>query len=193
MESVIDIDENEVIGISVNDTADVELDAFPDSTFRGVVTEIANSAITRGLGTQEQITNFEVTITIKDADKRFRPGMSTTVDVYTQRLDDVLRVPMQSVTVREKEKLVKKSDIEDKPEESDNKKDKEMVEVVFVKDGAEAIAKPVKLGISDDSHYAILAGLNEGDEVVTGPFKAISKTLNSGDRINIKEGEKYVD
>jgi HlyD family secretion protein len=196
MESVIEVDENEVVGISEKDTADVELDAFPGKNFKGVVTEIANSAITKGLGTQEQVTNFEVTITINDADLKFRPGMSTTVDIYTEREDDVLRVPIQSVTTREKDRLEKKKEIEDTEDPSntqDNKKEEdEMVEVVFVVDGGEAIARQIERGISDDSHYAILSGLQEGDKVVTGPFRAISKTLNSGDLVNIKEGEKHV-
>jgi len=195
MESVIEVDENEVIGISLGDTADVELDAFPDTTFKGIVTEIANSAITKGLGTQEQVTNFEVTITIQNADTRFRPGMSTTVDVFTQREDDIVRVPIQSVTVREKSRLNKKKDVEDHPEEEakeskDENDDKSMVEVVFIVDGKEAVAKQVKLGISDDSHYAILSGLNEGDEVITAPFKAINKTLKNGDRIKLKEKDE---
>ena len=66
-----------------------------------------------------------------------------------------------------------------------------MVEVVFVANGTEALAKPVKLGISDDSYYVVTSGLDEGDQVITGPFRAISKTLKSGDLINIKEGEKH--
>jgi len=195
MESVIEVDENEVVGISIGDTSDVELDAFPDSVFKGEVTEIANSAITKGLGTQEQVTNFEVTITIKNADDKFRPGMSTTVDVYTKREGDVVRVPIQSVTMREKNRLEKKKEVEESPAENEvqtKESEDEMVEVVFVISGNEAMAKPVKLGISDDSHYAIMAGLEEGDEVITGPFRAISKTLNSGDLVNIKEGEKNV-
>jgi len=193
MESIIEVDENEVVSISINDTADVELDAFPDTTFKGVVTEIANSAITKGLGTQEQVTNFEVTITIKNADKKFRPGMSTTVDVYTERDDNAIRVPIQSVTTREKNRLEKKKDIEETTQENpeeDNDKN-EMVEVVFVAKGGEAQAKPVKLGISDDTYYVVSSGLEEGDEVITGPFRAISKTLKSGDLINIKEGKKH--
>ncbi|KAA3615111.1 MAG: efflux RND transporter periplasmic adaptor subunit [Calditrichaeota bacterium] len=198
MESVIEIDENEVIGISLNDTAVVELDAFPDTTFKGIVTEIANSAITKGLGTQEQITNFEVTITIQNADARFRPGMSTTVDVYTEKEENILRVPIQSVTVREKSRLNKKKNVEDKADDEEesnaDKDDKSMVEVVFVAEENEAVAKQVKLGISDDSHYAILSGINEGEQVITGPFKAINKTLKNGDKIKIKEkGKKDAD
>ncbi len=194
MESLIEVDENEVISISLGDTADVELDAFPDTTFKGIVTEIANSAITKGLGTQEQVTNFEVTITIQNADARFRPGMSTTVDVYTEREDNIVRVPIQSVTVREKSRLTKKKDVEDKADDEKKKTDKNddesMVEVVFVVEGKEAVAKQVKLGISDDSHYAVLSGLNEGDEVITAPFKSINKTLKNGDKVKLKEKDE---
>ena len=121
--------------------------------------------------------------------------MSTTVDVYTQRADDVVRVPIQSVAMREKDRLEKKKSVEEKADEETEQlgeKKAEMVEVVFVVNDGKAIAKPVKLGISDDSHYAILSGLDEGETVITGPFRAISKTLNSDDLVNIKEGEDHV-
>ena len=78
-------------------------------------------------------------------------------------------------------------------EEKKSKEDEEMVEVVFVVDGSEVQAKQVKLGISDDTHYAVLTGLNDEDQVVTGPFKAINKTLNTGDKIKLKEGEQNAD
>jgi HlyD family secretion protein len=192
MESVIEVDENEIVSIILNDTCAVELDAFPDTSFKGQVTEIANSVITKGLGTQEQVTNFEVTVTIQNADKRFRPGMSTTVDVFTDREEEVFRVPIQSVTVREKNRLEKKKDVEDPQPENpgeNKKKDEEKIEVVFIVKEKSVEAVPVKLGISDDTHYAVLSGLEEGNKIVTGPFKAISKTLNHGDRVQIKESE----
>ncbi|MBN2424515.1 MAG: efflux RND transporter periplasmic adaptor subunit, partial [Calditrichaceae bacterium] len=150
MEAVIEVDENDVINISHMDSADVEIDAFPDTMFTGVVTEIANSAITKGLGTQEQVTNFEVTIRIANPDVRFRPGMSTTVDVKTKRLDDVLKVPIQSVTVREQSKLKQIDPVEKNPNITDEKSDKKQ-EVVFIVKENRAIAKPVELSISDDT------------------------------------------
>ncbi|MGD9486606.1 MAG: efflux RND transporter periplasmic adaptor subunit [Calditrichaceae bacterium] len=193
MESVIEVDENEIINVSMNDTCDVEVDAFPDTLFKGFVSEIANSAVTKGLGTQEQVTNFEVTVTILNADKRFRPGMSTTVDIYTDREDNIIKVPIQAVTVREKDRLEKKADVEDREEseeDSDDKSKKEMVEAVFIVQDSRAVAKAVRLGISDDTHYAILAGLDEDDDVITGPFKFLNKTLSTGDLVEIKSKKK---
>lgn len=188
MEAVIEVDENDVVNISEGDSAEVEVDAFPDTLYRGVVTEIAHSAITRGLGTQEQVTNFEVTITLETPDRRFRPGMSTTVDILTKRLDNILKVPIQSVTVRDKKKLERKKDIEEHETEtaSDAETEEEVVEVVFVVKDNKAIARPVEKGISDDTHYAVLSGLDEGEQVVTGPFKTLSKTLESGDLVETK-------
>lgn len=193
MEAVIEVDENDVINIESGDSADVEVDAFPDTLFRGTVTEIANSAVIKGLGTQEQVTNFEVTITIENADKRFRPGMSTTVDIYTDRREDIIRVPIQAVTVREKDRLEKRQDIEDPPEEDtveEDVKDEDMVEVVFVVKDNQAVARQVDLGISDDTHYAITEGLTEDEMVITGPFKLLSKNLNTGDLVTVKQKKK---
>ncbi len=193
MESLIEVDENEVVNIQIGDSADVELDAFPDTLFRGYVTEIANSAITKGLGTQEEITNFEVTVTIDNAAARFRPGMSTTVDVYTQRVDDVVRVPIQAVTVREAGRLKKKETVEDRPSRKEKKDKDKMVEVVFVEEEGLARAKPVKLGISDDDYYQVISGLNEGERVITGPFKILSKLLKDGDRVSEKKEKENAD
>ncbi len=188
MEAVVEIDENDVINISLGDSAIVELDAFADTTFKGVVSEIANSAVTKGRGTQEQVTSFEVTIVLDHPDKRFRPGMSTTVDILTKRLNHVLKIPIQAVTVRDKKELETKSKKKKQSTETDS--EKEMVEVVFtVKDG-HALAKPVKLGISDDTHYAVKSGLEEGEMVITGPFKLLNKNLKNNDLVSIKEKKK---
>ena len=198
MEAAIEVDENDVVNVTLNDTSDIEIDAFPDTTFKGVVTQIANSATVKGLGTQEQVTNFEVTVALIEFNEKFRPGMSTTVDIITETRQDVLKVPIQAVTTREKEKLEKKRDIEDhsqeesEPKRNDNKK-KDMVEVVFVVEDNHAIAKPVKLGISDDTFYEIISGVNEGDDVVTAPFRVLSRTLQTEDLIEIKEDEREED
>ena len=194
MEAAIEVDENDVVNVSLGDTSEIEIDAFPDTTFKGIVTQIANSANVKGLGTQEQVTNFEVTVALIEYNDKFRPGMSTTVDIITETRNDVLKVPIQAVTTREKEKLEKKPDIEERSEEdtdSEENKDKkkEMVEVVFVVEDNHVIAKSVKLGISDDSYYEILSGVQEGDKVVTAPFRVLSRTLQTEDLIEIKEGK----
>ena len=188
MEAVVEIDENDVINISLGDSAIVELDAFADTTFKGVVSEIANSAITKGRGTQEQVTSFEVTIVLDHPDKRFRPGMSTTVDILTKRLDHILKIPIQAVTVRDKKELEIKS--KKKKEIAETKSEKEMVEIVFIIKNDHTLAKPVKLGISDDTHYAVISGLEEGDMVITGPFKLLNKNLKNDESVSIKEKKK---
>ena len=199
MEAAIEVDENDVIDVSMDDTADVEIDAFVDTTFKGKVTQIANTATIKGLGTQDQVTNFEVTIALLNYNERFRPGMSTTVDVITDTRNHVVKVPIQAVTVREKAKLEKKSDVEDHEENSEEKKiysdksKKQMTEVVFCIEDNKAVARPVKLGVSDDTHYEVLSGLEEEDLVVTGPFRLLSKTLKNGDLVEYKEPTKDED
>jgi len=195
MEAAIEVDESDVVDVALGDTSDIEIDAFPDTVFKGIVTQIANSATVKGLGTQEQVTNFEVTVALIDPNVNFRPGMSSTVDIITETHDNVLKVPIQSVTTREKEKLKKKPDVEEQPEteteaDSDEKKKKEMVEVVFIVEENHAVAKTVKLGISDETHYEILSGIEEDQTVVTAPFRVLSRTLQSGDLVEVKEDER---
>jgi len=197
MEAAIEIDENDVINVTMGDTANIEIDAFTDTTFAGMVTKIANSATVKGLGTQEQVTNFEVTVALLDYNDKFRPGMSTTVDIITETRDDVLKIPIQAVTVRPKDVLEKKPGVEEHPESesseegSDNEgKKPEMIEVVFCVEDNKAVSKPVKLDISDDSHYGIISGVEEGDEVITGPFRVLSRTLKNGDLLDIEKKEK---
>jgi HlyD family secretion protein len=201
MEAAIEVDENDVINIEMGDTSEVEIDAFIDTTFKGKVTQIANSATIKGLGTQDQVTNFEVTVALLNYNERFRPGMSTTVDIITESRGDVLKVPIQAVTVREKAKLEKKSDVEDHSADTENdndddgKSEQKMNEIVFCIEDNKAVARPVKLGISDDTHYEVLSGLDEDDLVVTGPFRLLSKTLKDGDLVEFeepKEDEKNV-
>lgn len=207
MEAAIEVDENDVVNTSIGDTADIEIDAFSDTTFKGVVTQIANSATIKGLGTQEQVTNFEVTVALLDYNGRFRPGMSTTVDIFTETRNNVLKVPIQAVTVREPEKLERKVGVEEHADETEaagtnnemkktEEKDKELVEVVFCVEEGKAVAKKVKLGISDDSHYEVLAGLSEGEEVITGPFRLLSRTLENGAKVEVSnknKGDKNAD
>lgn len=198
MEAAIEIDENDVINVSMGDTAEVEIDAFADTTFNGVVTQIANSATVKGLGTQEQVTNFEVTVALLDYNEKFRPGMSTTVDIITETQDDVLKVPIQAVTVRPKDKLEKKPGVEEHPESESSEEESttnegkkpEMIEVVFCVEDNKAVSKPVKLGISDDTHYVVISGVEEDDEVITGPFRVLSRTLKNDDLIEYEKKKK---
>jgi HlyD family secretion protein len=160
------------------------------------VTKIANSATVKGLGTQEQVTNFEVTVALLDYNERFRPGMSTTVDIVTETRQNVLKVPIQAITVRPKDKLEKQPDIEEHVEmaetgeENSSAKKPEMIEVAFCAEDKKAASKPVKLGISDDTHYEVISGLEEGQKVITGPFRVLSRTLKDDDMIEYETKKK---
>ena len=118
--------------------------------------------------------------------------MSTTVDILTKRMDNVLKVPIQAVTVRSKKEIEGKEKKNSKATSEDEKQnEKDLQEVVFVYKDGKALIKPVKLGISDDTHYAVLEGLEEGDMVITGPFRVLTKTLKNGQTVRIKkEGKK---
>ena len=193
MEVLAEIDENDIPLVEIGDTTDIEIDAIPDTTFIGVVSEMALAGNTRGRGTQEEITNFEVKIAIVDKIKKLRPGMSSTVDIRTESRHNILLVPIQSITVRtpkeiataNDEKKSSKDTVEVKKEKSAEKSSKsgekdEMVEVVFVvKDGVAKIV-PVETGISSDTDIEIKKGLEEDQQVVTGSYRVLTKTLKNG-------------
>ncbi len=208
MEVVVDVNENDVVSVMVGDTTEIEIDAFQDTTFYGVVSEIAHVAQTSGFGTQEQVTNFEVKIRIIDVPEGIRPGMSATANIITDVRKDVLSIPIQALTVRmegaEKEKLENgkrgkgRSKKEQSEEDQDSKPKKtEMQEVVFVvsdtafggtpkgqkKEVHYALIRPVTIGISSETHYEVLGGLEEGERIVTGGYRAISRDLKQNSEI----------
>ncbi|RMG65009.1 MAG: efflux RND transporter periplasmic adaptor subunit [Calditrichaeota bacterium] len=190
MEARVEVNENDIVNVSLGDTARVEIDAFPDTTFLGVVSEISNSASTRGQGTVEEVTNFEVRIRLLEQVPEFRPGMSATADIATETHRQVLNVPIQAVTVREQETLKEKAGPEKSSKEKtppSAKKKAELTEVVFVVKNGIAEMRPVKLGLSNDSYYEVLSGVEEGEAVVTGPYKILSRTLKDGQRVKVVE------
>jgi HlyD family secretion protein len=184
MEARVDVDENDVVLVSVGDTADVEVDAFGDKKFKGIVTQIGNSAQTTGLGTQDEVVNFQVRIKIIDPELKLRPGMSCDADIKTETRKNVLSVPIQSVTARLDKPENKNSDNSEKDEgdmqtsvSSSKNKPKE---VVFVVENGKAKKIEVQTGISDDAYIEIKKGLKENQEIVSGPYRAISKELEDG-------------
>lgn len=189
MEAVVDVDENDVVLISVGDTANVTVDAFGDRVFHGVVTEIGNSAKSAGFGTQEQVVNFSVKIKLLDLDTNLRPGMSCNSDIETETVENVISVPIQSVTARTD---VPGNDdttkVEDKSSNGTRKsKINKPKEVVFLADDGKAKIVVVKTGISDDNYLEIKSGLNVGDEVISGSYKAISRELEDGSIVRVEE------
>ena len=196
MEARINVGENDVVLIAVNDTATIQVDAYPDRKLKGVVYELANTATTTGAGTQDEVTNFQVKIRVLDKDIPLRPGMSMSADVQTETRNNVLAVPIQSVTTRTpKIKEGGKTDSTSKGQKADvvsadvknnqaNMLDKP-IEVVFVVDNGKVKQVPVKRGISDETTVEIMSGVSENDEVVSGSYKAINRDLEDGSTIKI--------
>lgn len=183
MEVQVDVSENDITRVSAGDTAELEVDAFIDKKFKGLVRYVANSANATTVLTTEQVTNFTVKISILpesyqelvSADKPFpfKPGMSATAEIKTDLRDNALSVPIQCVTIREEEDG-EKSNKDDSASED---------EIVFVYEDEKVKSVKVKTGIQDDKYIEITEGLTEGQEVVTGPYRAISRTLKDGDRV----------
>jgi HlyD family secretion protein len=197
MEARVDVSENDVVLLSIGDTARIAVDAFADKKINAVVYEIANTAKSKGLGTQEEVTNFEVKMRIVDRSLSLRPGMSMTADIETETKQNVLSVPIQSVTTRAPKMEMgpggqgeqggampvnntsAKGKAENKPKE-----------IVFVVDNGVVKAVPVKRGISNDSHVEIVEGVAEGAEVVSGSYKAINRELEDGAKVRVEEQKK---
>lgn len=187
MEVVVDVNENDIIRVKPGDTATVEVDAYLDRDFTGMVTEIANSANTLGTTTSDQVTNFQVRILIlkesyedlitEKNPSPFRPGMSASVDIFTKRKNAILTVPIQAVTTRTDTTKID-------PAATD-----EIRTLVFVSDGKYALARDVTTGIQDNVNIEILSGLTEGEEVIVQPFSAISKKLADSTLIEVVDKE----
>jgi len=201
MEARVEVNENDIINVSLSDSCEVEIDAFQDTTFLGMVSEISHSAKTKATGTIEEVTNYEVKILLVDKLPSFRPGMSATADIRTKTEKNVLNVPIQSLTARDREKLEKKTGVEKTPAERESehqdvsdkkkvKKEDDLVEVVFVVEEDIAKMREVDIGISDANYYEVKSGLSDGEEVITGPFRVLSRTLKDGDKVKIKNQEK---
>ena len=196
MEATVEVDENDVVLISVGDTTRIEIDAFGDRIFKGIVTKIGNTAKTGGLGTQDQVVNFEVRIKLIDTDKNLRPGMSCTAKIETETIKNVLSVTLQSVTARNASELANgkkdKKTNDNKPlnVKKRTKSKQKLQEIVFVIKNGKADFAKVKTGISDDNYIQIKSGLKENQEVVTGSYRAISRELKKGSTVRVEKKRK---
>ena len=208
MEARVNVNENDVVDVKVGDTARISIDAYPDREVRGIVREIASTALTRNLGTQEEVTNFEVKISIPNPAVRLRPGMSATADVETATVKSVIAVPIQSVTVRrtdsalspeeqerqrireaERDKGDNRADVTNETQEKQKERAQrlKLQRVVFVKKGETVRMQKVDTGIADNTFIEIKSGLNQGDEVVSGSYTAISRKLKDGAKVVIEK------
>ena len=198
MEILIDVNENDVVDVALGDTAEIEIDALPDTTFYGIVTEIAHSANLLNTGSMDQVTNFKVKVKMLDVPTEIRPGMSAAVDVRTDINQGVLSVPIQSVTMRKPHEIAEKKSTEAPPTDSLANDDfqNEPVEVVFVvvddnKGGKKVEKRAVKTGITGEKEFEILAGVSEGEMVVSGPYKAISRELDDSTEVKITKRKRF--
>jgi len=214
MEVLVDVNENDVVTVTVGDTAEVEVDAFPDTVFYGVVSEIAHTAKSMNLGSQEQVTNFKVKVRMLNPPDNIRPGMSSTVNIITEIKKDAISIPIQSLTARSehykrhakrnekkngkgKKKRKGKGSRKNSGKGRGLKKEK-MIEVVFIlkdefdgenaPDGKKfAVVSPVDVDLDSDTHYAVKSGILEGDSIVTGSYKAISRELQHGTLVTVDD------
>ena len=206
MEVSVDVNESDINRVSVGDIAEIEVDAFQNQKFKGEVTEIASSSNVVGTST-DQVTNFTVKVRIlQDSYQKllradsanpspFRPGLSATVDIQTEEFKGIA-VPIQSVTTREEKKDVKAGATGGGPPSSANsdkekKKDAEPVkEYVFVFSGGKVKQVLITTGIQDDTYILVKSGLKGNEEIVSGPFTAISKSLKDGGKVEKVDKEK---
>jgi HlyD family secretion protein len=185
MEAQVDVDENDIVSVDVLQEAEVEVDALLDQILTGVVSEIANSANVAAAGTSDQKTEFEIRISIVDPPRTLRPGMTATADVFTRTNESALSVPIQSVAVRTVDQLMMAGEDREDVEARYTADRDGFVEVVFCIEDGKAIAKQVTTGIQSDELIEILEGLQEGEEVVTGSYRAISRDLENGAIVTI--------
>lgn len=222
MEVLVDVNENDVVSVSLGDTTEIEIDAFQDTIFYGVVSEIAHMAQTASVGSAEQVTNFKVKIRILDVPDGIRPGMSATANIVTDKKENVLAIPIQSLTVRsegsENQSIGKGGRSGENDKDENRPKAKKMEELVFVvsdktggvlrngkisevdeknkkKDKGEKGSKfvhirPLKVGISSETHYEVLSGIEAGEEIVTGSYRAISKDLAHNKAVTTGDDKK---
>jgi HlyD family secretion protein len=200
----VDIGESDVVLIALGQRARLEVEAFRSRKFSGTVTEIANASRTPGGAGQGQMsssaqeaTKFEVKIRISEKET-FRPGMTVTAEIETRSVTNALAAPIQSVTTRiteedrQRQEETRKQAALAKDPEARQKKEEEALkvpEVVFLVEGGQVKQRKVRTGISDDTHIEIIEGVKEGEEIVSGGYKAISRELEDGKKVRREDPE----
>jgi len=190
----VEVDETDIAETKLVQEAKIKIDAFPDTSFKGEVSEIGNTAKVTGYGTQDQVVNFLVKVLILDEVKGIKPGMSASVDITTASHKDVLNIPIAAVVMREekkdslntKSKKDKSEALASSVKEEKDKKKKKEIEGVFLVEKGRAKFVPVKSGIADQQNMEIVSGLKENDQIITGSYK-ILRTLKDGDKVKIEK------
>lgn len=210
----VDVDETEITKVEVGQEVEIEVDAFPDTVFLGEVVEVGNTAIVAGMGTQDQSTDFKVKVVFKDADVKIKPGMSATVDITTNRRDDALVIPYSAVVMRtyDMDSLERARDAEaaggrdsgelhaaeadsaaqETADADDDEKRPEEIKGVFVIREGKAWFVAIETGIADQTHIEVTSGIQEGDSVVSGPYRVL-RTVDDGNDVRAEGGDKNED
>lgn len=215
MEVVVDVNENDIVNVNLADTSIIEADAYPNRSFEGIVTEIANSADVTGTGSADQVTNYKVKIRITTPHNldlseselmavnvsespsnndipNFKPGMSATVDIKTNTVFNVVSIPIQSVTVRDFALDETESDTTNVNEQEDSSDvsqidaQEDFRRVVFVNENGIARRVEVETGISDNSYIQIMSGIDAGQDVITGSYRVLSRELENDNEIDVQ-------
>ena len=201
IEVEVEVDETDIANVGLEQEAKIEIDAFPDTSYKGKVTEIGNTAQISGYGTQEQVTNFMVKVLLLEEVPGIKPGMSASVDITTDRREGVLKAPIACVVMREldsdslKQEEEQGKGSEAKASESDEEKEekeegkKEEVEGVFVVEDGRAAFVQVETGISDEQNIEVVSGIEEKDQIITGPYKTL-RILKDGNKVKVTEKSK---
>ena len=206
MEVEVDVNENDVVNITIGDTTEIEIDAYPDTMFFGIVSEIAHTTQSLNMGSQQQVTNFKVKVKMITVPDRIRPGMSSTVNIITETIKNAVSIPIQALTSRPENYMD-----ENGSDKEQNRWEKDGDEVSFTKvkpidmvfiledefgnnkaeeDKKYAIVKPVKVGISGENYYEVQSGVDKEEMIVIGGYRILSKELNHGDLVTIKNQKK---
>jgi HlyD family secretion protein len=194
MEVRVDVNENDVVNVDVGEKTLIKVDAYPGKLLAGTVKQIASTATVKNEGTQQEVTNFEVRIQVTNPAVQLRPGMSASVDIETQTAHHVVVVPIQSVTVRSRESGRTAEQLKEDREKQtgvnlsdlERQTRKELQRVVFLKEGDRVKLVPVQTGIADNNFIEIRTGIQEGDEIVSGSYAAISKDLKDQSWVKIE-------
>lgn len=203
MEIRVDVSESDIVQVKIGDTASIEIEALPDAEFKGEVTEIANSA-TGGNNSSDQLTTFLVKVRLIDPTAAIRPGMTATAEIKTKTVTDVIKIPLQAVTVRSKDEVAKQlGEKDDNSEEDKEAKDgspqkkstsrkKDSLErIVFLyNDDSTVELVRVKTGLADNRSIEIESGLEDGQQIVTGGYRVLTRELENGKTVKIAEKKK---
>lgn len=206
MEAVVEIDENDVVNIAIGDSAKIMIDAFPDTVFVGKISKIAHSAKSRGLGTQEEVINFEVKVAVLNEINSVRPGMSANVDIIADTRERAIKIPIQAVAVRTVSEVKRALETKDGrtprrrsssndgdslKTDSEKTDEDDLQEIVFVVEDEVAKIRVVKTGIIGEKDIEILDGLKEGETVVIGSYRVLSKDLKHNSGVKVEKTRRF--